>query len=112
MMTSQGSKPPVGDGPNYWRAEAARLAAENAELRTTNARQQRRIADLEGQVAALSAKVAKLAKLAFGDSSEKKKAPAKAGSGVNGQLETLVDGQVVSQSADSRSPGGRSADLP
>ncbi|MHB1473430.1 MAG: hypothetical protein ACYCV4_07330 [Dermatophilaceae bacterium] len=51
----------------FWRAEAERLAAENEILRA-------RVLDLETQVAALSEKVAALAKLAFGEKSEKSKA--------------------------------------
>lgn len=48
----------------FWRAEAERLAVENLVLRN-------RVADLEGQVGALAEKVAVLARLAFGTSSEK-----------------------------------------
>jgi transposase len=48
----------------FWRAEAERLAADNVVLRT-------RVADLEGQVGALTEKVTVLARLAFGTSSEK-----------------------------------------
>lgn len=48
----------------FWRAEAERLAVENVVLRN-------RVAELEGQVGALAEKVAVLAKLAFGTSSEK-----------------------------------------
>lgn len=50
----------------WWRAEAERLAEENAVL-------QDRVADLEGQVAVLTEQVATLAKLTFGISSEKKR---------------------------------------
>jgi transposase len=48
----------------FWRAEAERLAAVNVVLQT-------RVADLEGQVGALTEKVTVLARLAFGTSSEK-----------------------------------------
>jgi transposase len=58
-----GSDHGVGD-IGSWRAEAERLAAENVVLR-------KRVAELEGQVGALAEKVATLAKLAFGTSSEK-----------------------------------------
>ena len=54
-----------------WRAEAERLAGENAALRA-------RVGELEGQVAALMERVATLSRLAFGKSSEKK--PKRAGS--------------------------------
>jgi transposase len=53
------------DGAGFWRGEAERLAAENTVLRA-------RVAELEGQVAALSEKVATLTRLVFGASSEKK----------------------------------------
>ena len=64
-----------GDENNaaFWRAEAERLAADNARLTGENAALQARVADLEAQVAALSEKVATLAKLAFGEKSEKSK---------------------------------------
>ena len=55
----------VGD-VEFWRAEAARLAADNVVLQT-------RVADLEGQVGALAEKVSVLARMAFGTSSEKAK---------------------------------------
>ena len=51
-----------------WRAEAERLAVENAGLGRENATQRVRIADLEGQVAALTEKVATLTTLVFGGS--------------------------------------------
>jgi transposase len=50
----------------FWRAEAERLTADNETLRA-------RVLDLEAQVNALSEKVATLAKLAFGEKSEKSK---------------------------------------
>ena len=56
----------------FWRAEAERLTGENAIL-------QARVVDLEAQVAAFSEKVATLAKLAFGEKSEKSKAKEKEG---------------------------------
>ncbi len=49
-------------GVEFWRAEAERLTTEGDVLRA-------RVADLEGQVGALAAKVSVLAKLAFGASS-------------------------------------------
>lgn len=61
-----------GGGGEFWRAEAERLAADNARLEAENASLRSRVAELEGQVAALSEKVATLAKLVFGTSSEKK----------------------------------------
>lgn len=60
-----------------WRADAERLAVENAVLRG-------RVADLEAQVCALSEKVATLAKLAFGASSERKKPGRSAADDVGG----------------------------
>lgn len=53
-----------GGGVEFWRAEAARLAADNVVLRA-------RVVHLEGQVGALAEKVSVLARLAFGTSSEK-----------------------------------------
>lgn len=53
-----------GGDVEFWRAEAERLAADNVVLRT-------RVADLEGQISALTEKVTVLARLAFGTSSEK-----------------------------------------
>jgi hypothetical protein len=50
-----------------WRAGAERLAGENEVL-------QARLLELEAQMAVLSEKVAALAKLAFGEKSEKAKA--------------------------------------
>ena len=52
-----------------WRAEAQRQTADNGVLRA-------RVADLEGQVGALTEKVAVLARMAFGTSSEKAAWPA------------------------------------
>lgn len=52
-----------------WRAEAERLAVENAALRA-------RVGELEAQVAALMEQVATLSRLAFGKSSEKTPKPA------------------------------------
>jgi transposase len=51
-------------GVEFWRAEAERLAADNLVWRG-------RVAELEGQVGALTEKVSTLARLAFGTSSEK-----------------------------------------
>ena len=59
----------VGD-VGFWRAEAQRLAGE------ANVVVQTRVVDLEGQVGALAEKVAELARLAFGKSSEKSQAGA------------------------------------
>jgi len=53
----------------FWRAEAERLAADNVVLQT-------RVAELEGQVGALTEKVSMLARMAFGPSSEKAAKPA------------------------------------
>jgi transposase len=58
------------DDVEFWRAEAERLTTDNLVLQT-------RVAELEGQVSALTEKVSVLARLAFGASSEKtaKRAP-------------------------------------
>lgn len=61
-----------GGGVEFWRAEAHRLAADNVALRA-------RVADLEGQVGALTEKVSVLARMAFGTSSEKAARPAPGG---------------------------------
>ncbi|MGI9004263.1 MAG: hypothetical protein ACR2GH_21870, partial [Pseudonocardia sp.] len=58
------------DDVAWWRAEAERLAGVNAVLRA-------RVVELEGQVGALGEKVATLARLAFGPSSEKTKRAAR-----------------------------------
>jgi len=86
-VTSQGGEPSAGDDLGYWRAEAVRLAAENADLRAENAAQRVRIGELEGQVAALTEKVATLARMVFGSSSEKAPGasrPAEATGGIEG----------------------------
>jgi hypothetical protein len=90
------SDPSGAGGVGYWRAEAAcwRVEAEalagcRVEAQRLVARdvaQRARIADLEGQVGALTEKVSVLAKLAFGKSSEKKKAkPTPGGEGLGGE---------------------------
>lgn len=60
-----------GSDVEFWRAEAERLTRDNFVLQT-------RVAELEGQVGALTEKVSVLARLAFGTSSEKaaRRAPA------------------------------------
>jgi len=55
----------------FWRAEAERLAVDYERLVARDAAHQARVFDLEAQVAALREKVAALAKLAFGEKSEK-----------------------------------------
>lgn len=72
----------------FWRAEAERLAADNVVLQT-------RVADLEGQVGALTEKVSVLARMAFGTSSEKVAKPAPA------------DGDVGEGERAGESPGGQ-----
>ncbi len=57
----------------YWKAEAERLAGDNARLETENAALRVRVGELEGQIGALTEKVTTLAKLVFGTSSEKSK---------------------------------------
>jgi transposase len=75
----------------FWRAEAQRLTAEDIVLRA-------RVADLEGQVGALTEKVSVLAKLAFGTSSEKaaKRTPG-GGEGEDVPAGGAPDGQVGGQ---------------
>lgn len=72
----------------FWRAEAERLAADNVVL-------QIRVADLEGQVGALTEKVSVLARMAFGTSSEKAAKPAPA------------DGDAGEGERAGESPGGQ-----
>jgi transposase len=78
------SDPSGAGGVGYWRAEAARWRAEAEQLAGCWAEAQRlaaadevvlraRVAELEGQVGALTERVSVLAKLAFGKSSEKTK---------------------------------------
>jgi transposase len=74
----------VGD-VEFWRVEAKRLAADNGVL-------QARVAELEGQVGALTEKVSVLARLAFGTSSEK--AAAKPAPGEDDPAGDLVGGQA------------------
>lgn len=62
-MTWREGGPPAEDDPGCWCAEAEQLAVENAGLGRENAAQRVRIADLEGQVAALTEKVATLTTL-------------------------------------------------
>lgn len=77
-MTSREGGPPAEDDHGCWRAEAerlavenaGRLAVENAGLGRENAAQRVRTAGLEGQVAALTEKVATLTTLVFGGSTE------------------------------------------
>ena len=57
----------------YWKAEAERLAGDNARLEAENAALRVRVGELEGQIGALTEKVTTLAKLVFGTSSEKSK---------------------------------------
>ncbi|MDN5859354.1 MAG: transposase [Pseudonocardia sp.] len=83
----------------FWRAQAQRLAADNEALRA-------QVADLQGQVGALTEKVSVLAKLAFGTSSEKAKrapdgdsgsggdGPAGAGAGAGGAGDDRAGGRA------------------
>ncbi|KJF18771.1 hypothetical protein [Acidithrix ferrooxidans] len=57
----------------YWKAEAERLAGDNARLQAENAELRARVSELEGQIGALTERVTTLAKLVFGTSSEKSK---------------------------------------
>jgi transposase len=60
-----------------WKAEACRLAARNSELTAENGRQAQLIADLQGQLEALTAKVKDLAHRVFGRKTEKEASTAK-----------------------------------
>jgi len=71
-------------GEEFWRAEAARWRAEAARLAAEDVVQRARIADLEGQVDALTEKVSVLARMAFGTSSEKKAKQARGEDGAAG----------------------------
>jgi transposase len=121
------SDPSGAGGVGYWRAEAARWRVEAEALAGCRAEAQRlvaqdvaqraRIADLEGQVGALTEKVSVLAKLAFGKSSEKKKAkptPGGEGSGGEGSGEGTAGGEpkrrARGQRKGSRGHGRRSYD--
>ena len=53
-------------GEEHWKAEAKRLASEVKRLTAQEALDRAEIADLKGIVAALSERVATLAKLLFG----------------------------------------------
>ena len=91
-------------------AEAASLRAEAGRLRAENAVQQERITDLEGQVVALAAKVATLARLAFGKSSEKKKSARRSpavGDGADGTPGADKAGRPRGQQPGSRGHGRR-----
>jgi transposase len=87
----------------FWRAEAERLAGENEIL-------QARVLDLEAQIAALSEKVATLAKLAFGEKSEKSKSkegPSESGSSEDGTDTGPTDRRRRGQQPGSRGHGRR-----
>jgi transposase len=58
-------------GAEFWKAEADRLSAQISELLAENSRQARLIADLQGQIEALTAKVKDLAHRVFGRKTEK-----------------------------------------
>src|SRR5919206_1825664 len=76
--------PSVADGVEFWRAEAERWRAEAERQAADNAVLRARVADLEGQVGALTEKVAVLARMAFGTSSEKAARPAPSADDVAG----------------------------
>lgn len=91
----------AGGGVEFWRAEAERLAADNAALRA-------RVADLEGQVEALAEKVSMLARLAFGTSSEKAAKPVSGGDGAGDDAgDGKVDKRGRGQRKGSRGHGRR-----
>ena len=66
----------LGGGDGFWRAEAQRWRAQAERSGAEAAQLRDRVVELEGQVGALTEKVAELARLAFGKSSEKKPGPA------------------------------------
>ena len=61
----------LGGGDGFWRAEARRWRVQAERSGAEAARLRDRVVELEGQVGALTEKVAELARLAFGKSSEK-----------------------------------------
>jgi transposase len=61
----------------FWRGEVDRLTALNSELRAENERQAQMIADLQGQVEALTAKLKDMAHRVFGRKTEKESSTAK-----------------------------------
>jgi transposase len=64
----------LGGDDGFWRAEAQRWRAQAERSGAEAAQLRDRVVELEGQVGALTEKVAELARLAFGKSSEKKSA--------------------------------------
>ena len=64
----------LGDEVGFWRAEAQRWRARAERSEAEAERLRDRVVELEGQVGALAEKVAELARLAFGKSSEKQTA--------------------------------------
>ena len=88
----------VADGVALWRAEAKRWRVDAERQAADNAVLRARVADLEGQVGALTEKVAVLARMTFGTSSEKAARPAPrrddvAGGGVAAGSEQRCRGQ-------------------
>lgn len=89
-----------------WRGEAQRLAGENVVLTA-------RVAELEGQVAALAEKAATLAKMVFGDSSEqhkqRKEQPEarQQGAGGSGEAGHDGDGDGPTRRRRGQQPGSR-----
>src|ERR1035438_4628122 len=132
ISREQQQRDPVGT--SWWRTEAGRLRAENAVLRAENvvlraenvvlraenvvlraenvvlraesAGLRERIADREGQVGALAAKVATLARLAFGKSTEKKNAKGPA-AGDDGGGDGAAPGGGRSRQPRGQRPGSR-----
>ena len=84
----------------FWQSQVAQLAADNARLVAENV-------DLRGQVAALSEKVATLAKLAFGEKSEKSKTKKDPPGGVPTEGVANSTGRRRGQQSGSRGHGRR-----
>ena len=103
----------LGGGDGFWRAEAQRWRAQAERSGAEAAQLRHRVVELEGQVGALTEKVAELARLAFGKSSEKKSAQQSAGeggpdgAGAGQQVGDLPAGRGRGQRKGSRGHGRR-----
>jgi transposase len=107
----------LGGGDGFWRAEAQRWRVQAERSGAEAAQLRHRVVELEGQVGALTEKVAELARLAFGKSSEKKSAQPTAeqtagergpdGAGAGQQVGDLPAGRGRGQRKGSRGHGRR-----
>src|SRR4051794_5840826 len=106
-----------GGDVGFWRAEARRWRAQAEQSGAEAAQLRDRVVELEGQVGALAEKVAELARLAFGKSSEKTSARQRAeqtageggpdGAGAGRQVGDLPSGRGRGQQKGSRGHGRR-----